>query len=182
MSWVGREGEAHEQSARIGGPGNQSRAPAGARGENDRALLIAQNGAFGRVAIPLSLVSRLEKFPATAVERAGRQEVMQYRGHIIPVVKLWSVLADGADADTESRNTVQVVIYSDQGRTVGLIVDRIIDIVHEYGALESLAPRPGVAGTFVAQQQVTELLDVPSIVKAAVPAVTENSEAAAAGV
>ena len=150
--------------------------------QNDRALLIAQNGAFGRVAIPLSLVSRLEKFPATAVERAGRQEVMQYRGHIIPVVKLWNVLADGTDADTESRNTVQVVIYSDHGRTVGLIVDRIIDIVHEYGALESLAPRPGVAGTFVAQQQVTELLDVPSIVKAAVPAVTENSEAAAAGV
>jgi two-component system chemotaxis sensor kinase CheA len=147
--------------------------------QNDRALLIAQNGAFGRVAIALSLVSRLEKFPATAVERAGRQEVMQYRGHIIPVVKLWSVLADGADADTESRNTVQVVIYSDHGRTVGLIVDRIIDIVHEYGALESLAPRPGVAGTFVAQQQVTELLDIPSIVKAAVPAVTENSEAAA---
>lgn len=72
--------------------------------QNDRALLIAQNGAFGRVAIPLSLVSRLEKFPATAVERAGRQEVMQYRGHIIPVVKLWNVLADGMDAYPESRN------------------------------------------------------------------------------
>jgi two-component system chemotaxis sensor kinase CheA len=147
--------------------------------QNDRALLIAQNGAFGRVAIPLSLVSRLEKFPATAVERAGRQEVMQYRGHIIPVVKLCNVLADGMDAYPESRNTVQVVIYSDQGRTVGLIVDRIIDIVHEYGTLESLAPRPGVTGTFVAQQQVTELLDLPTIVRAAVPGTAENSEAAA---
>ena len=148
--------------------------------QNDRALLIAQNGAFGRVAIPLSLVSRLEKFPASAVERAGKQEVMQYRGHVIPVVKLWNVLADGMDAYPESSNMVQVVIYSDHGRTVGLIVDRIIDIVHEYGTLESLAPRPGVAGTFVAQQQVTELLDVPAIVKAAVPGVIENSEAAAA--
>jgi two-component system, chemotaxis family, sensor kinase CheA len=148
--------------------------------KNDRALLIAQNGAFGRVAIPLSLVSRLEVFPATAVERAGRQEVMQYRGHIIPVVKLWDVLADGMDAYPESRNKIQVVIYSEKGHTVGLIVDQIIDIVHEYGALEALAPRPGVAGTFVAQQQVTELLDVPAIVKGAVPGVVENPEAAAA--
>ena len=148
--------------------------------QSDRALLIAQNGAFGRVAIPLALVSRLEEFPATAVERAGRQHVMQYRGHIIPVVNLWHMVGDGMDAYPEPRKTVQVVIYSDQGRTVGLIVDRIIDIVHEYGALESLAPRPGVAGTFVAQRQVTELLDVPVIVKAAVPGAMENSEAAAA--
>jgi two-component system, chemotaxis family, sensor kinase CheA len=148
--------------------------------KNERALLIAQNGAFGRVAIPLSQVSRLEEFSATAVERAGRQEVMQYRGHIIPVVKVWDVLADGMDAYPESRNKIQVVIYSDQGHTIGLIVDRIIDIVHEYGALEALAPRPGVAGTFVAQKQVTELLDVPAIVKAAVPGVIENSEAGAA--
>ena len=57
-------------------------------GRDEHALLLAENGLEGRVAIPLSIVARLEEFPRTVVERAGTQEVMQYRGQIIPLVRL----------------------------------------------------------------------------------------------
>jgi two-component system chemotaxis sensor kinase CheA len=75
-----------------------------------------------------------------------------------------------------SASSIQVVVYAEGKRTVGLIVDRIVDIVEERAAVESLAPRAGVVGSFVTQRQVTDLLDVPAIVRAAVPGLLDAVE------
>src|SRR5260221_5239703 len=75
--------EAHESV-----PG-EARTEAGTEGFRDEhAVLLAANGLEGQVAIPLSLVARLEEFPRTVIERAGTQEVMQYRGQIVPLIRL----------------------------------------------------------------------------------------------
>jgi two-component system chemotaxis sensor kinase CheA len=72
--------------------------------------------------------------------------------------------------------SIQVVVYSEGKRTVGLIVDRIVDIVDERAAVESLVPRPGIVGSFVSARHVTDLLDVPAIVRAAVPGLLDAAE------
>ena len=144
---------------------------------DDHALLLAQNGLEGRVAIPLSLVARLEEFPRTVIELAGKQEVMQYRGQIIPLVRLSEIIPATSDAEMlANAGSIQVVVYAEGKHTVGLIVDRIVDIVDERAALESLAPRAGVIGSFVTQRHVTDLLDVPAIVRAAVPGLLDAVE------
>ena len=144
---------------------------------NGNALLLAQNGLEGRVAIPLSMVARLEEFPKTVIEHAGMQEVMQYRGQIIPMVRLSQIIPATTDAELlAAAPSIQVVVYSEGTRTVGLIVDRIVDIVDERAAIESLTPRAGVVGSFVTEQHVTDLLDVPAIVRAAVPGLLERTE------
>jgi len=144
---------------------------------DEHALLLAENGLEGRVAIPLSLVSRLEEFPRTVVEHAGTQEVMQYRGQIIPLVRLSAIIPATCDAEMlANAGSIQVVVYSEGKRTVGLIVDRIVDIVEEQAAVESLAPRAGVMGSFVTQRHVTDLLDLPAIVRAAVPGLLDAIE------
>jgi len=148
-----------------------------AESRNDHALLLAENGLEGRVAIPLSLVARLEEFPRTVIERAGTQEVMQYRGQIIPLVRLSAIIPATSDAEMlANANSIQVVVYTEGKRTVGLIVDRIVDIVEERAAVESLAPRAGVVGSFVTQRHVTDLLDVPAIVRSAVPGLLDAAE------
>lgn len=48
-------------------------------------LLIFQAGEHSRMAVSLSSVVRLEEIPRTAVEKAGGQEVVQYRGQIMPL-------------------------------------------------------------------------------------------------
>lgn len=144
----------------------------------EHALLLAENGPEGRVAIPLSLVARLEEFPATVVERSGAQEVMQYRGQIIPLVRLSEVVPAFA-REGGPASSIQVVVYSEQGRTVGLVVDRIVDIVEEDAVVETLAPRAGVVGSFVTQQHVTDLLDLPAIIRAAVPGLLDAPPIAA---
>jgi chemotaxis protein histidine kinase CheA len=144
---------------------------------NGNALLLAQNGLEGRVAIPLSMVARLEEFPKTVIEHAGMQEVMQYRGQIIPMVRLSHITPATTDAELlAAALSIQVVVYSEGKRTVGLIVDRIVDIVDERANVESLAPRAGVVGSFVTGQHVTDLLDVPAIVRAAVPGLLDMTE------
>ncbi len=155
----------------------------GARGEY--ALLLAENGREGRVAIPLSMVARLEEFPRTVVEHAGTQEVMQYRGQIIPLVRLSAIIpatipaiipaTGGAEIHADA-GSIQVVVYSEGKHTVGLIVDRIIDIVEERAAVEPLASRAGVMGSFVTQRHISDLLDVPAIVRAAVPGLLDAAE------
>ena len=150
---------------------NEGLREAGLEGVRDEhALLLAENGLERRVAIPLSMVARLEEFPRTVIERAGTHEVMQYRGQIIPLVRLSEIIPSPNDPEMlANASSIQVVIYSEGRHTVGLIVDRILDIVEESAPVEPLAPRTGVIGSFVTQHYVTDLLDVPAIVRAAVP-------------
>ncbi|HTZ83582.1 MAG TPA: chemotaxis protein CheW [Candidatus Acidoferrales bacterium] len=145
-------------------------------------LLLARHGANGQVAIPLSTVARLEGFPPTVVKRIGDREVMQYRDQIIPLVRLSQALP--VSAGMEARNAddaIEVVIYSEGERTVGLIVDGIVDIVEENAMIDRLASRPGVVGSFALQDQITELVDVQAIVAEAVPKRIDESHAAATG-
>ena len=157
---------------------NEGHTEAGAEGFRDEhALLLAENGLEGRVAIPLSMVSRLEEFPRTVIEHSGTQEVMQYRGQIIPLLRLSEFIPSPDDPEMlANANSIQVVIYSEGSRTVGLIVDRILDIVEESATVEPLAPRTGIVGSFVTQHHVTDLLDVPAIVRAAVPGLLDAPE------
>jgi two-component system chemotaxis sensor kinase CheA len=142
-----------------------------------QALLLVQNGSDVRMAIPLALVARLEEFPQTSIEHTGGQEVMQYRGQIMPLLRLRRIL-EGASPLTGGEpggdGPMQVVVYSEAGRSVGLVVDHIVDIVEEKLTVENPARRPGVLGSSVIQQRVTDLLDVPAIVHAAIPAFAET--------
>jgi two-component system, chemotaxis family, sensor kinase CheA len=132
-------------------------------------LLVIECGNSGRMAIPLSLVSRLEEFPVAAVEKAGDQEVMQYRGRIIPLIRLARML-EGADSNpAASGSRLQVVIYSERDHSAGLVVDRIVDIVDETPELHAAGRRPGVLGLSLIQKRVTGLLDVPSVVRDSIP-------------
>jgi len=140
---------------------------------NRQALLLFQTGKNGRMAIPLSLVSRLEEFARSAVESAGQCEVVQYRGQIMPLIRISEAVevpesVHGKTA-ADGQGAVQVVVYAEGGRSVGLVVGRILDIVEEDVVLEHTARRAGILGSAVVQQRVTDLLDVQGVVRAAHP-------------
>ena len=62
---------------------DQRTPPAASEGES---LLLFEPRGGGHMAIPLSLVARLEEFPRTMLEYLGEREVVQYRGEILPLV------------------------------------------------------------------------------------------------
>ncbi|HYM76875.1 MAG TPA: chemotaxis protein CheW [Candidatus Dormibacteraeota bacterium] len=151
-----------------------------AKSDDRQTLLLARNGLDGQVAIPLSNVARLECFPAHLVKRVGDREVMEYRGQVIPVVRLSQLVPTEGSAEDQvaSGATIEIVVHSEHGHTVAVIVDCIVDIVEEHATIDSLASRPGVMGSFVTGGNITELLDLPSIVRAAVPSLAEFADGA----
>jgi two-component system chemotaxis sensor kinase CheA len=122
--------------------------------------LLFRIGSGGRMAMPLSLVSRLEEFPVSQVERSTGQEVIQYREQIMPLIRLAQAFGHGAVADSE---LLQVIVYSSHGRSVGLIVNEILDIVDQQVAVQHIHDAGALRGTAVIQQHVTDLLDVPAL-------------------
>jgi two-component system chemotaxis sensor kinase CheA len=135
-------------------------------------VLLCASRTGGRMAIPLALVSRLEEFPRSAVERVGQQEVIQYRGAILPLVHVSRALrragSDGHNgrdngkrerprraaqtSDGRDGEPLQVVVHAGADRQVGLVVGRILDIVEETITTRARASRPGVLFTAVVRR------------------------------
>jgi two-component system chemotaxis sensor kinase CheA len=133
------------------------------RHDGREALLLLGIGEDIRLAVPLSLVARLEEIPATSVEKADQREVVQYRGQILPLIPLARLLGVGYSSASDP---LQVVVYTEQGRSVGLVVDRILDIVETTVNVGQRGRRAGVRGSAVIQDRVTDMLDVHSILHA----------------
>ncbi len=147
--------------------------------EGDReTLLLFQCAGDSLMALPLSMVSRLEEFPRAVIERTGQQEVVQYRGQIMPLVRISQVVYQAEAAANEMQKPLQVVVYAENNRRVGLVVDRILDIVEENLVIEQLAPRPGIRGSAVIQKRVADVLDVQGVVRAVHPQFFESRPAA----
>ena len=113
--------------------------------------------------------------------------MVQYRGEILPLVDVARVLrrlrprtAAGEPPARRARRrptTRRSRSWSTpaQGRRVGLVVGRILDIVEETIVTRSPASRPGVLFTAVVQGRVTEFLDVEAIVRSADPDFVETA-------
>ena len=133
-----------------------------------KAVLLFQRGESGRIAIDLGLVARLEEFPLDAVEMTGDQEVVQYRGEIMPLLRVSRVLGEQCARSVQAeQESLHVVVYTHNGRSVGLVVDRILDIVEESFAIQAQTGSQGVLGSAVIQKRVTDILDVPGLIAAA---------------
>ncbi len=125
-----------------------------------------------RMALPLSTVARLEEFRAAEVEKSGGEWVVQYRGKILPLLRLDVVLEERRERVRHHRKTVepdplQVLVCNDEGRTLGIVVDRILDIVEDRAEVKSPATREGILCAVVINDRVTELIDVPALQKIA---------------
>ncbi len=146
---------------------------AGTAGEKQTFLLFAGPG-DSRMAIPLSTLARLEEFPVAQVEMSGSQWVTQYRGQILPLVRLTVVLEERrarlralqAPPAPDSA-PIQVLVLNHEGRSCGLVVERILDIVEGRADVKMAATRASVLYSVLIGDRVTELLDIPAILRSA---------------
>ena len=127
-------------------------------------LLVLGTGSNRRLALPTSQVARLEKIPVDKIEYADNREVVQYRGEILPLFRLASVL--GIDDKYEPLDgLLNVVVYTENACSYGLVVNRIIDIVETTIDLSHARRREGLLGSTIIQDHVTDLVDLPAISK-----------------
>ncbi|WP_461506789.1 chemotaxis protein CheW [Rhodopirellula baltica] len=148
-----------------------------------QSLLVLGVGATRKVAMPMSQVARLEQVPDSTIEEANGQSVIQYRGKILPLIHMASILgvqsskqlkmmnsvsADAnSDTETQEEPISQVVVYSEEGQSFGLVVDRIIDIVEAEIDLVETTKGNGLLGSAIIQERVIDLLDLPAMIQSA---------------
>ncbi|HMG52760.1 MAG TPA: chemotaxis protein CheW, partial [Kofleriaceae bacterium] len=142
-------------------------------GDDQHTMLLFRSPDDGRMAIPLWRVARLEEFPRHKIERVGHELLVQYRGEIMPVLELSSLVVERRilqrSHDPLDYGMVQVVVFGRAGAHIGLIVERILDIVDDSLANPRPPGRPGVLGSVVIAGRVTELLDVEALLRRAQP-------------
>ena len=160
----------------------QSKAHAGI--EKQR-LLLFEAGSFRRLAVPLSLVARLEEFSNGSIERAGGAQVVQYRNRILPLVPLRAILEPGS-SDNMQADPVQVIVFNDIAvngveRSVGIVVDQIVDVVEEAVQVRQSSSRKGLLGSAVIGGKVTDFVDLNEIIQAASESWFQSACSGAAG-
>ena len=141
--------------------------------DDQQTMLLFRSPDDGRMAIPLSRVARLEEFPRAMIERVGHELLVQYRGEIMPVVEIASLVVERRthlrSPPPRDDGMVQVVVFHQHGTHVGLIVEQILDIVDDGLANRRPPGRPGVLGSVVIAGRVTELLDVEALLRRTQP-------------
>ncbi len=118
----------------------------------------ARGGAL--LAVPLVEVARLEEIRPERIEVTAGQQVIQYRGGMLALIRLDQLPApEGAP--------LQVVVYSEGYVSIGFVVERIVDIVEQDVLLERELERDCLRGTALIAGRVTDLFDMGAAVRAA---------------
>jgi len=131
--------------------------------EQRQTFLLFRAGSFERLGIPLALVARLEEFPQSRIERAGGRLVVQYRGRILPLVPLSQILEPGGEDTASRQDPAQVIVFSDGERSVGVLVDQILDIVEEAIEVRQQSGRQGLLGSALIGGKVTDIVDLAAV-------------------
>jgi two-component system chemotaxis sensor kinase CheA len=105
-------------------------------------------------AVPLSLVTRLEEIEASRIEISNGRHLTQYRGTLMPLIPV------NGDVRVRAEGTQPLLVFSDGGRSMGLVVDEIVDIVEDRLDIQVASDTPGILGSAVIKAQATEIIDV----------------------
>lgn len=129
---------------------------------NRQSVLLFDVGGKAPMAMPLSSVDRLEKFPIDTIEEVGNRLVTQYRGGILPLIDLPHLFGNELDHG----ETVPVIVYSQGQHSVGLVVKQIMDVVEVVLTPDHGVIREGVMYSAVVGERVVEFIDTEAIVGA----------------
>lgn len=123
--------------------------------EDKTSLLIFRAGAGAPRAVPLSLVSRLEEVEVDKIEHTGNQRVVQYRGKLMPLIPF------SPDMKLNTSGNQSVLVFAEGDRSMGLMVDEIIDIFEERIDVQIRSDNNfGLLGSAIIHGKAMDVIDV----------------------
>lgn len=136
--------------------------------EDAQTFLLVRNAPHEQLAIPLNLISRIERIQRDQVEFTGGRRNMQYRGRPLP---LFSIDETAAVAPLrEETKHLYVVVFPFGERELGLLVSEIVNTITVTAAIDGTTHKqPGIMGSAIIMQQITMLVDLFDIVAKLIP-------------
>jgi two-component system, chemotaxis family, sensor kinase CheA len=117
-------------------------------------MLVFRAGSPQPRAVLLSLVTRLEEIDVGKIETSNGRSLVQYRGQLMPLIPI------NDDVRIKSAGKQPLLVFSDEGRSMALVVDEIVDIVEQKLDIELVSQRPGVLGSALVRGLATEVIDI----------------------
>ena len=118
-------------------------------------ILLFEAGGHCRKAVHLALVARLEKIETKKIKISNTGEyLVQYLDQLMPIVTTgdW-------DLDME-REYQSVIVFVDNGRSMGLAVDNISEIVEDIVSIDISSDSPELIGSAIINGDTTDVMDV----------------------
>ena len=124
------------------------------RADTKAAFLLFSAKKRERKAVPLELVARIEEIEVPSIEEIGGRRVVQYRDRLMPLVPF------STDFGWPERGRVPVIVFSDGARSMGLVVEHIIDVVDDRMSVELKAGQSGLIGSAIIAGNAVDIIDV----------------------
>jgi len=122
-------------------------------GDQKTSLLVFRAGGPELKAVPLALIARLEEIDMAMTESAHGAVMVQYRGQLVPLVPF------NREHDWKTSGRQPILVFTDQERSMGLVVDEIVDIVEERLKIELAANVDGLIGSAIVAGKATDIID-----------------------
>jgi two-component system chemotaxis sensor kinase CheA len=142
-------------------------------------MLVVENAAGELFALPLGLVSRIERLRQEQVSSAGGRKTVTYDQRLLPLLAIEDVARVGPRP--ESPRSFAIVCRQG-GREYGVLASKVVDVVDSLAPIDSATHvQPGILGSMVLDGQVVLLLDLHAIVTSLLPEYRSDRPAAAKG-
>ncbi len=131
----------------------------------DASLLLCSIDHETYIAIPLDQIRRLEEIGFRDLERSASGDVVQCRGEILPIVHLGRALGRNTASSRPANESrpLPVIVSMTSGKEIGLVVDRILDVVSCPTANRTSLSTPGLLGQAIINNRVTDIVDIPRL-------------------
>ena len=117
-------------------------------------MLVFRAGSGEPKAVPISLVTRIEEIDARRVELSNGRHVVQYRDSLMPLLPI------DANVTVRTEGMQPLLVFIDKDRSMGLVVDEIVDIVKDRLDIKVGSRTPGILGSAIINGAATEIIDV----------------------
>lgn len=171
---IAARGGIHANGMKTSGPVDTTRSEFDGVQDDSRTsrMLLMTTRSGTCLTVPLEKVLRLEEISERDVEKVGSREVLQYRDGLLRLLRVEDILGERTHlpetghrvGDPSSDDVLQVLVHNDGGYEIGLVVDKLLDIVEDRAELQEIRPRPGILGSVVLDGRIAEVLDLEAAI------------------
>jgi two-component system chemotaxis sensor kinase CheA len=134
---------------------------------DQQTLLVFSNHPDEVFAVPMALVTRLERVRSSQIQRIASQDLLPYGKGTLPILRLENLISCGYPPEEQF---VSIIVFNSRGREVGLVAAKLWDIRSVPAEIDdSTFHESGVVGHILLEQQAARILDIQALAHKAYP-------------
>ncbi|MCU4137338.1 MAG: Chemotaxis protein histidine kinase CheA [Thermodesulfobacteria bacterium] len=116
-----------------------------------------------RLALPIALISRLDKIKANEIQISGGKEIIIYKDEVIPIIRLENYLPLQNISSQEEYN---VLFFTERNKTCGILCSKIVGTLETTLEVEEgIYNHPGILGHRIINGKTVLFIDIYKIIE-----------------